>query len=68
MCDRCRNDVALPNDDKCRACLDELANQKVRRLQVAYAQVCEMFHTPGCTPEHPCGDCVEFAAYPRDAA
>ena len=67
MCATCLNDVALPNLDVCRACEDEARAARKRMFQLIEAQVCQFGH-PLCTNEHQCGDCAEFAAYPRDAA
>lgn len=69
MCSFCAFNAAAPGEDYCRDCLDLRAEQRRRRIQLVEQTVGRcMFGHPACTPMNPCGDCAEFAAYPRGGA
>lgn len=70
MCAWCQYDAAAPGQDYCRGCLDDRAAKRRRHLELINEIRCRWFNHPGCTPENPCRECVEFAVYPepKDAA
>ena len=56
MCDRCRNDAAVPDGDLCRSCLDDEQRVAFTASILHLNDQCRFRH-PGCSPAKRCMDC-----------
>lgn len=68
MCERCRNDAALPNGDLCASCADDNVLVMHTAEVIQLTRGCQ-FGTPWCGgPDSRtcCADCAEFG--PKEAA
>lgn len=67
LCEMCGVDAAAPGEDRCRACIDYVADKRRQLLELVEQQRAQWSPHQGCTASAPCDECAS-TFFPEDAA